>query len=154
MRRWFIFLLVASALLAALPAPAATGRVIKMLPFFLDLQGRHSLSPSLYERDAYQAYLREHPEKRSAMLFDVQWKLKGAPAGPLKVRVELRGSAQGNLPKQAILEKSVEAGGHFSHWTGLKLEGGQYVELGNVTAWRATLWDGDELLGEQKSFLW
>jgi len=154
MRRLFISLLVAGGLSLAIPTHAATGRVLKMLPFFLDLQGRHSLSPSLYERDAYQAYLREHPEKRSAMLFDVQWKVKGSPAGPLKVRVELRGSAQGNLPKQAVLEKPIEPRGHFSHWTGLRLEGGQYIELGEVTAWRATLWDGDQLLGEQRSFLW
>jgi hypothetical protein len=149
-----IWLLVAGGLTAAMPMLAATGRVIKMLPFFLDLQGRHSLSPSLYERDAYQAYLREHPDKRSAMLFDVQWKVRGVPAGLLRIRVELRGSTQGNLPKQAVLEKPIERRGHFSHWTGLTLERAKYLDLGDVTAWRATLWDGEQLLGEQKSFLW
>jgi hypothetical protein len=154
MRRIFFWCFVTLGLAVAMPAQAATGRVIKMLPFFLDLQGRHALSPSLYERDAYQAYLREHPDKRSAMLFDVQWKVKGPPWGPLKIRVELRGSAQGNVPTEAVLEKSVELRGHFSHWTGLTLQGTDYTNLGELTAWRATLWEGDELLGEQKSFLW
>ena len=154
MRRLIFCLLMAGGLAVAMPMQAATGKVLKMLPFFLDLQGRHALSPSLYERDAYQAYLRQHPEKRSAMLFDVQWKVKGAPAGSLKIRIELRGSAQGNLPKEAVLEQSVEPGGRFSHWTGLKLQGAQYIELGDLTAWRVTLWDGGQLLGEQKSFLW
>jgi hypothetical protein len=42
-----IGLLLATSLL-----PAAEGRVIKVLPHLFDSQGRHSLSPSLYERDA------------------------------------------------------------------------------------------------------
>ena len=32
------------------------------------------MSPSLYERDAYQARLRAHPEHRYGMRFDVQWR--------------------------------------------------------------------------------
>jgi hypothetical protein len=42
----------------ALPAPAATGRLMKVLPEYLDAKGLTSLSPSLFERDAYQAILR------------------------------------------------------------------------------------------------
>ena len=49
-----------------------------MLPHYLDKEGRHTLSPSLYERDAYQAILRQNPEKRGGMRFDVQWKARGA----------------------------------------------------------------------------
>jgi hypothetical protein len=139
---------------AAASAEAATGRVIKVLPHFLDLKGRHSLSPSLFERDAYQAHLRQHPEERSTMRFDVQWTTKGGVWEPLKLRLELRGIAQGNLPKQLVLEQPVQPGGWFSHWTGLKLSHEQYVGLGEVTAWRVTLWEGSEMLGEQKSFLW
>jgi hypothetical protein len=154
MRRLSIHLAVMGILLAALPGQAATGRVLKMLPFYLDLQGRHELSPSLYERDAYQDFLRQHPEKRSAMLFDIQWKVKGEARAPLKLRLQLRGSAHGETAKELALEKAVDRGGRYSRWTGLKLEGQQYREFGEVTAWRATLWEGDQLLGEQKSFLW
>jgi hypothetical protein len=40
------------------------------------------------------------------------------------------------------------------HWDSLTLGGADYKNLGSLIAWRATLWRGDELLAEQKSFLW
>ena len=117
MRRAFIWLSLVGGLAVAWSAQAATGRVIKVLPQFLDLKGRNSLTPSLYERDLYQAFLREHTNQCSGMRFNVQWKAKGQPAAPLKLRVELRGVARGDFPKQLVLEKPVEPGGWFSHWT-------------------------------------
>src|SRR5215469_3847216 len=108
MRRPILIFALCFAMCAA--ASAATGRVIKVLPQFLDLQGRRSLSPSLYDRDAYQAQLRKHPEQRSAICFSVQWKAHGAEYVPLKLRVELRGVAQGNLPRQTLLETDVKPG--------------------------------------------
>src|SRR5215468_71000 len=77
----------------------ATGSVIKVLPHFLDLQGRHTLSPSLYERDAYQAKLREHPAERSGIRYDVEWKTKGGSFDQLKLQLELRGLFQGKTPR-------------------------------------------------------
>jgi hypothetical protein len=154
MHRLFISSLFACWLVVGLPAQAATGRVIKVLPHFLDLEGHNAISPSLYDRDAYQFFLREHPEKRSAIRFDVQWKAKGPFSDSVKLRVELRGTAQGNLPKQLVFEHIVEPGGWFRHWTGLTLGGDDYKNFGEVTAWRVTLWENDKLLGEQKSFLW
>lgn len=154
MRRSFSGLLLCGVLTAALAAHAATGRVIKVLPQFLDLQGRVALTPSLYDRDAYQAFLRQHPDHRSGMRFAVQWKTHGGVFEQLKLRVEIRGTAEGRLPSQVTLQQDVEPGGWFSHWTSLRLTGGDYHKIGSVTAWRVTLWDGDQLLGEQKSFLW
>src|SRR6266436_8402352 len=84
---------------------AATGRVMKVLPHFLDLEGRHTLSPSLYDRDAYQLYLREHPLKRSGVRFDIHWLTKGQAVGQLKLRIELRGVAEGNSLKQLVIEE-------------------------------------------------
>jgi hypothetical protein len=134
---------------------AATGRVIKVLPEFLDSKGMNSTYPSLYERDAYQATLRQHPEKRSGVRFYVQWKTKGGVWEQLKLRLELRGVAQGNLPKRLVLEEPVETTGrHFSYWTGITLSGESYKKFGEVTAWRVTLWEGQQLLGQQQSFLW
>jgi hypothetical protein len=152
--RWRSAWLVLCGGLLAFPALAATGRVIKVLPTFLDLQGKHALSPSLYERDSYQAYLRKHPEKRSGMRFDVEWKTHGGTFEPIRLRVELRGVAKGDLPANIVLEVPVKPGGWFNHWTCLKLTGEEYVRIGEITAWRATLWEGNQLLGEQKSFLW
>lgn len=154
MRRLFFWTFVLCSLAAALPTFAATGRVMKVLPHFLDLQGRAALSPSLYDRDAYQAVLREHPEKRSGLRFDMQWKTKGAVWSDLKLRVELRGVAQGDAAKRMILERDLQATSWFSRWTSMTLSGEEYKTLGEVTAWRVTLWEGDQQLAEQKSFLW
>lgn len=154
MRRFLIWVLVVGWIAAALGAHAATGRVVKVLPQFLDLKGRNSLSPSLYERDTYQAFLRDHTNECSGMQFKVQWKVKGQVAAPLKVQVELRGVARGDFPKQLVLARAVEPRGWFSHWAAVPLVGQEFKDFGKVTAWRATLWEGNRLLGEQKSFLW
>lgn len=154
MRRLFLGIITSSFLVAGMETFGATGRVIKVLPHFLDLKGRAALSPSLYDRDAYQVELRDHPEKRSGLRFDMQWKIKGTVWSDLKLRVELRGVAQGESPKQMILERDLDGGGWFSHWTSVTLIGQDYKTIGEVTAWRVTLWEGADLLGEQKSFLW
>jgi hypothetical protein len=155
MRRLWIWFYLVVLMAAAGPASASTGNVIKVLPEFLDLKGRNSLSPSLYERDAYQVILREHPDQRSGIRFYVHWKTKGAPWAPLKLRLELRGSAEGNLPKRLTLDQALlNPGGLFGRWTGVTLNGEDYKKFGAVVAWRVTLWEGETLLGEQRSFLW
>src|SRR5881394_4264173 len=125
-------------------ASAATGRVTKVLPHLLDLQGRHALSPSLYDRDAYQARLRQHRNQVSGIRFDVEWKTKGEPAAPLSVIVEMCGIVQGIEPKQYVIEEKVQGGGWFNHWTKIVLGGEEYKNFGEVTAWRVTLWEGEK----------
>ncbi|MDB6021886.1 MAG: hypothetical protein JWQ04_1743 [Pedosphaera sp.] len=151
--RWLMLLL--SALLLLCPSvQAAEGHVLKVLPQFLDKRGRTALTPSLYDRDAYQAILRKDPSKRSTLQFAVQWKARTPETEPLKLRVELVGIAQTNAPKQTAIELQVRQHHSFSHWAYLVMSGEQYKAFGEVTAWRVTLWDGDQLLSEQKSFLW
>jgi hypothetical protein len=156
MRRPLIVWIPVLLLIATLSASAATGRVVKVLPHYLDLKGRHSLSPSLYDRDAYQAQLRQHPEQRSGLRFDVLWRGRAAGATPLKLRAELRGTAKGDLPSQMTLETEVKIGksGATSRWAKLTLAGEDYKKFGEVSAWRVTLWNGDQFVAEQKSFLW
>lgn len=153
MRRVFQWVVPLLLLLTTVAAQAASGKVLKVLPHFLDHEGRHSVSPSLYDRDAYQAELRAHPEKRSGIRFDILWRGRGEPKQKAKLRVELRGAAKGNLPSEKSIETEVTMTG-ISHWAAIKLDGEDYKKFGEVTAWRVTLWDGDQLLGEQKSFLW
>ena len=150
--RWLILCLCLS--LVASAAEAGEGRVFKVLPEFLDQKGLPAQTPSLYDRDAYQAFLRKHPEKRSALRFAVQWKAKVPESEPLKMRLEMRGMAKTDLPKETTLELPVRQHHSFSHWAYLSLSEDDYKSFGEVTAWRVTLWDGDKLLGEQKSFLW
>ncbi len=152
-RRCFIYLLIVILIVFAFSANAATGRVNKVLPLFLDLKGRHTLSPSLYDRDAYQAQLRANPDQRSGLRFDIYWRARAVPGTKVKLRAELRGTAKGEIPSQHKLETEIKASA-TSRWTSLSLEGEDYRKFGEVTAWRVTLWDGEQLIGEQKSFLW
>lgn len=142
-------------LLLAVSVQAGTGTIAKVLPLFLDKKERYTLSPSLFERDAYQAELRMKPELRSGMIYRVEWKSKGKVLAPLRIRLELRGVTEGNLPKQIIIEQPVKKRGWFTQWASLPLKGEDYKAFGEVVAWRATLWEGDDLLlGSQQSFLW
>jgi hypothetical protein len=154
MRRLTVCLSLCCLLGANAATGVATGRIVKVLPQFLDRKGRHTLSPSLYERDAYQAFLRQHPDQRSGIRFAVQWKTRGTATVPVKLRVELRGTAKGDLPSRAVLETEVKPGGWFSRWTSLPLTGEDYQKSGEITAWRVTMWEGERQLSEQKSFLW
>jgi hypothetical protein len=138
--------------LSAAVAHAAGGKVLKVLPQFLDRDGKHALSPSLFERDAYQAHLRKHPEEISALRFDVNWSAGSGKSASLKLRVETRGGKAAAQPK--VLETTVKPGWSGSAWAALTLDKDAYQQLGGVTAWRVTLWDGETMLAEQKSFLW
>ena len=57
MRRLLILLLWLAVLPVFADGPVK-GRIVKTLPLLLDLKGQTALSPSLYDRDAYQAHLR------------------------------------------------------------------------------------------------
>lgn len=146
-----ILLLLAALLATSTAARAGSVKVVKVLPHFLDAQGRMALNPSLYARDAYQLELRKHPELQSGLQFDVRWRGRGT--GELKLRLELRG-AQGTTTTTATLEKAVTHRGLFANWAKFQLTGEDWKKFGTLTAWRATLWSGDQQLTEQKSFLW
>ena len=131
----------------------AAGKIVKVLPHFLDQEGRHSLSPSLYERDAYQAHLRKHKDLISALRFDIQWKAPAGDKSNLKMRVEIRGGK--NLgTKPVVLEQAIKPSKWLDNWAGLTLSKEAYEQLGEMVAWRVTLWNGDHQIAEQKSFLW
>ena len=143
-------LAIALLALCALAANAASGKIYKVLPHLLDREGKHALSPSLYERDAYQAHLRANPQLRRGLRFDVYWKAKNAQA--LRLRVEMRGGKE-KEPTTFVAESSLKP--HWwRKWSSVTIEGKDYVNFGDLLAWRATLWDGDQMLTEQKSFLW
>ena len=153
MRRLLMILLLLGSLAVASAADAVTGHVVKVLPLLLDLKGRASTSPSLFDRDAYQAYLRQHTNEVSGVRFDVLWSVSHADDASLKLRLELRGAGPDSLPRQTTLEETVTPH-FFRHWTSLTLADADLKNFGSVTSWRATLWSGDRMIAEQKSFLW
>ncbi len=146
------------ALLLVLPLGASaarkpTPRIVKVLPHLLDLQGRHTINPSLFDRDSYQAELREHPERRGGMRFDVHWKNRPGASAALTLKLELRGSAAPIQAPVVITTRAFSRGG-FSQWTRVRLSDEDYARLGELVSWRVTLWRDGELLAEQRSFLW
>lgn len=150
-----LLILLGMVAAAAHGADAVTGRVVKVLPFLLDQQGRNAISPSLFDRDAYQAYLRDETKSNrvAGMRFDVQWKATPAPGEKIKLAVELRGIGTNSIPRLKTLETNVVPG-TSRQWTELPLAGDDYKNFGKVVAWRVSLWNDGQLLGEQKSFLW
>lgn len=130
-----------------------TGRIVKVLPLFLDTNNVVAPSPSLFDRDAYQFYLLEHTNDIAGLRFDVEWKAGHARGQNLTLRVQIRGVGPHGLPTQALLEQVVTPR-FLHHWTSLALTGAGYRKIGELAAWRATLWDGPQLLGQQQSFLW
>lgn len=141
----------------------AADRIIKVLPLLLDMNGLHTKSPSLYDRDAYQLHLRRNPELQSGMMFAMQLKVDSASTKTIRVRLELRGVAKGNFPRQMVIDSFLASEGGRSRWVYLTLKAGEREYLGDVTAWRASLWQegsedagstGSVLLADQKSFLW
>jgi hypothetical protein len=129
------------------------GHVSKVLTLLLDTNNLVAPSPSLFDRDAYQAYLLEHSNTVSGVRFDVCWSAHHAKGMNLKVRMELKGIGTNGTPTQMTLEKTVTPR-LFHHWTSLTLNGPGYKNFGVLAAWRASLWNGGQMLGEQESFLW
>lgn len=141
-----------AAVALVVSAEAASARIVKVLPHFLDKQGRHTIHPSLFERDAYQAQLRRAPELQSTMRFDVQWKAKSDET-PLRLRVETRGEKTAAGAPETI-EREIRKGGLFSRWTSITVPKETFERLGGVVAWRVSVWNGETLLAEERSFLW
>lgn len=131
-----------------------SARVLKVLPHFLDHQGRHTVNPSLFDRDSYQFELRQKPELRSGMRFDVLWKgIRGTPSAVLKLQVEMRGS-KATAQNPVVVSQRVFATSDFSQWTRLPVVGTDYENLGDLLSWRVSLWKDEVLVAEQTSFLW
>jgi hypothetical protein len=149
MARFILLVLVWSASVAS----AGQGKVCKVLPQYLDKKGQTSLSPSLYERDAYQFFLRKHPLLRTGLRLAIEWKAKDVDWEKVKLRAEIRGMRNDTL-HTFILEVPARKKGYFSTWSNVEMTAEQFQKLGELVAWRVTLWDGDHQLGKQESFLW
>lgn len=152
--RQFIALLLLLGTLAGASAADATGRVLKVLPFLLDRQGQDSPSPSLFDRDAYQARLRERGTNEvTGVRVDILWSIKHAANVKYTVRAELRGVGPDGVPHFKQFTSDVQPG-WFHQWTSFQVAGPEYRDFGTLVAWRATLWEDDRQLAEQHSFLW
>lgn len=137
--------------LSGLVLHAGSDRVVKVLPHFVDLQGRHALSPSLFERDAYQAMLRAKPEKRGGLQYEVRWKARKVPDRALSLRLELV-SERHPRSRARVIEIALPAKG--GGWARIPVDKAAMIETGEVIAWRVSLLDGGTVVASQQSFLW
>ncbi len=161
MRFLLNILLLGGSLILAAPAaaedatPESNVRILKAFRFYLDADGKHTLSPSLLDRDAYQAELRDNPERVSGLRFEVQWRGRLEVPGSVTVRVELR-HGKGNTVKTYTQDQTQELKKkrRRTHWSRIQVPTEAYAELGDIVAWRVTLWQGDQQLASQESFLW
>ena len=151
----------AAALAAASTLHAADAQVRKVLPSLLDREGRASIHPSLYERDAYQAHLRQKPDEVGGLRFDIQWSAPKTGTPPLELRLELRGYATtastngtASSTNALVITRTVEPPRFGSRWTQITLDDAARRQVGDVTAWRATLLREGRELASTESFLW
>ncbi|MSR66606.1 MAG: hypothetical protein EXS24_04450 [Pedosphaera sp.] len=131
---------------------AGDGSILKVLPHLVDKDGRHSTGPNLIDRDVYQKELRTHPEKVVSFRFDINWSGKGLKSEKARIRIEARSFKPGVDP--IIIELPATSKGILSQWSGIAIDAETYKKFGLPESWRATLWEEDRLLSEQKSFLW
>ncbi len=146
-------LVILSFALLAPAVDAGEGKVVKVLPQYLDKQGRYALSPSLYERDAYQAILRKSPGNQGGVRLAVEWKAKKVDWTHLTMRAEMRCLTNDTL-QTVTLQQPVVKTGWLNNWSEFRITGDKYKKFGHLVAWRVTLWDGDKQLSAMESFLW
>ena len=127
---------------------ARPGKISKVLPHWLDQQGRHTLSPSLLERDTYQAKLSADRSLCSGIRFDVKWSKNTSVNVKLQLEMRVTGETKSIVLEQAI--KPSRRGG----WNAITLDSDAFRAIGKIIAWRVRLLDGDIKLAERRSFLW
>lgn len=150
----FSAIILLAWLVSTVEAAAAPAKIIKVLPQFVDRNGRTALAPSLYERDAYQVRMRRDSTRRAGMRFNVQWRARGYQHHPLTLRVEVRGANVQAQFRPATYEKAVMPRRWFTRWSVIPIDEEEFTNLGEVIAWRVALRDGDQELADLKSFLW
>ena len=135
-------------------ALGASTEILKVLPHWLDQQGRHTVSPSLFERDAYQLHLKYHREEVSTIRFDVNWRLKERGLQGCMLHLEARfGSKEGI---QTLEQKTLIKAGkrRKKGWSDLRIPKASVDFQSNLIAWRVRVMRGDEVLATRTSFLW
>ena len=69
------------------------------------------------------------------------------------MKIEIRGSGTG-LAKTETFEADVKPTGFFAKWASIVLDREDYKRIGEIIAWRVTLWSEGMIVAEEESFLW
>lgn len=105
-----------------------------------------------FEREyyLYGAITLKQREARQGSYYAIMWKVTDRTQ-PVKVRFEYRQQATGLAVKTK--ETEINAADR-NNVTRFQVNGAEYDTYGPVTAWRATLVRGKQVLSESKSYLW
>ncbi len=153
MRRFLPLVVALAFMICGTASFAGSAKIIKVLQQRIDKEGRTSVSPSLYDRDAYQFLLRQKPELCGGTRFQIQWKAEAASQGSLFLRIELV-TAKSGVDKPLVFERPVKASSPWSRWSAITLASDEMAAVGEVIAWRVSLIDKETVLARQRSFLW
>lgn len=102
------------------------------------------------QKRLYGAVEQADREKRKGQYYSVRWRANPA-GGPVTIRFQYQQAVSGS--KMLSLSQTVPAG-DGSGVVEFSVAGDAYIKGGRVLAWRMTLSQNGQLLGEEKSFLW
>ena len=121
--------------------------LIKVLPHYLDKNGRHTTGVTLIDRDLYQQELRKDPAAVHGVGYNINWRGNAE----MTVRLEVRSTKAGVVPLTLEQTATPESGGT---WTLILIDVDTYKKFGQPESWRVTLWQDGDQVAEQASFLW
>ncbi|MBK1834095.1 hypothetical protein [Roseibacillus ishigakijimensis] len=102
------------------------------------------------QKRLYGAVSEEERQARRGQYYSARWRVDPA-AGPIRVTFQYRQAATGSQVRALVQDIVPQAETGVAEF---QIAGEAYQKGGRVLAWRTTLEQGDQLLGEKKSFLW
>ncbi len=102
---------------------------------------------------SYQYSLRHEPNRQSGGRFHIKWR---APKGSTQVRLvlDVRGLTPANETVRDTLSESFADMDGWAEWTTLDIKERQFKRLGEIMAWRVTIYSGDRVMAELPSGNW
>jgi hypothetical protein len=128
--------------------------VLKVNRTLLDQFGHETdVVGDLQGQAAYQYDLRHDPFRQRGARFHIKWK---APRRAERIRLvlDLQGLNPANESTRATVAAHQPDMDGWAEWTTLDIKGQQFKKLGEIMAWRVTLYSGDQVMAELPSANW
>ena len=128
--------------------------ILKVNRVLLDEKGYETdVVGNLKEEADYQFLLRHEPTKQQGVRFHIKWK---APrhARSLRLQVEIRGLNAQNQTTSDVESLSLEENEGWAGWSTLEVTEKKFKKLGQITAWKITLFSGGQAKAVLPSANW
>ena len=128
--------------------------VLKVNRTLLDPLGHETdVVGNLKGEAVYQYALRHDPNRQTGARFHIKWK-SPKRAERIRLVLELQGLSTTNESTRATLTANQPDMDGWAEWTTVDITGEQFKKLGEIMAWRVTLYSGDRVMAEQPSANW